>query len=162
MATIRKSGWKIFLVGITMALTTGFLAYRFFSLALHGCKSGTVSILASSEPVVETLVSVFVFREPFDRVRLSAPRRTVEHDRRGDRNTEPSVALSVERDVHDVLVEKTLDSRASGKAERGFRLRSSGKCKRVAVFGGQRQSGGAEQFLEGRTRHPRKQFGETA
>lgn len=59
------SGWKIFLVGITMALTTGFLAYRFFSLALHGCKSGTVSILASSEPVVETLVSVFVFREPF-------------------------------------------------------------------------------------------------
>ena len=59
------SGWKIFLVGIAMALTTGFLAYRFFSLALHGCKSGTVSILASSEPVVETLVSVFVFREPF-------------------------------------------------------------------------------------------------
>ena len=59
------SGWKLFLVGITMALTTGFLAYRFFSLALHGCKSGTVSILASSEPVVETLVSVFVFREPF-------------------------------------------------------------------------------------------------
>ena len=56
------SGWKIFLVGIAMAVTTGFLAYRFFSLALHGCKSGTVSILASSEPVVETLVSVFVFR----------------------------------------------------------------------------------------------------
>ena len=59
------SGWKIFLVGIAMAVTTGFLAYRFFSLALHGCKSGTVSILASSEPVVETLVSVFVFHEPF-------------------------------------------------------------------------------------------------
>ena len=59
------SGWKIFLICIAMALTTGFLAYRFFSLALHGCKSGTVSILASSEPVVETLVSVFVFREPF-------------------------------------------------------------------------------------------------
>ena len=38
------SGWKIFLVGITMALTTGFLAYRFFSLALlqerHGVHSG--------------------------------------------------------------------------------------------------------------------------
>ena len=59
------SGWKIFLICIAMALTTGFLAYRFFSLALHGCKSGTVSILASSEPVMETLVSVFVFREPF-------------------------------------------------------------------------------------------------
>lgn len=59
------SGWKIFLLCIAMALTTGFLAYRFFSLALHGCKSGTVSILASSEPVVETLVSVFVFREAF-------------------------------------------------------------------------------------------------
>ncbi len=59
------SDWKIFLICIAMALTTGFLAYRFFSLALHGCKSGTVSILASSEPVMETLVSVFVFREPF-------------------------------------------------------------------------------------------------
>ena len=59
------SGWKTFLICIAMALTTGFLAYRFFSLALHGCKCGTVSILASSEPVMETLVSVFVFREPF-------------------------------------------------------------------------------------------------
>ena len=59
------SGWKTFLLCIAMALTTGFLAYRFFSLALHGCRSGTVSILASSEPVMETLVSVFVFREPF-------------------------------------------------------------------------------------------------
>lgn len=59
------SGGKIFLVCIVSAVTTGFLAYRFFSLALHGCKSGTVSILASSEPIVETLVSVFVFREPF-------------------------------------------------------------------------------------------------
>ena len=63
--SVLFSGWKIFLICIAMALTTGFLAYRFFSLALHGCKSGTVSILASSEPVMETLVSVFVFREPF-------------------------------------------------------------------------------------------------
>ena len=59
------SGWRVFLLCVAMALTTGFLAYRFFSLALHGCKSGTVSILASSEPVMETIVSVFVFHESF-------------------------------------------------------------------------------------------------
>ena len=59
------SGVKSFLVCAAMAVTTGFLSYRFFSLALGGMESGKVSILASSEPVTETLVSILVFKEPF-------------------------------------------------------------------------------------------------
>ncbi len=50
---------------LAAGLVTSFLSYLFFSYALSGCESGKVSILASTEPVVESLMSIFVFHEPF-------------------------------------------------------------------------------------------------
>ena len=44
---------------------TAFAAYLFFSYALSGCESGKVSILASTEPVMATLLSIVIFHEPF-------------------------------------------------------------------------------------------------
>lgn len=54
-----------FMICLGAGLVTSFLSYLFFSYALSGCESGKVSILASTEPVVASLLSVFVFHEPF-------------------------------------------------------------------------------------------------
>lgn len=59
------SGWKIFLVGITMALTTAFWPTGSSRWRCTAARAARCPFWASSEPVVETLVSVFVFREPF-------------------------------------------------------------------------------------------------
>ena len=46
-----------------MAVVTGFLAYVLYSLGLEHMESSKASIIASIEPVVGTLLGVFVFRE---------------------------------------------------------------------------------------------------
>lgn len=47
-----------------MGITTGFLAYVFYGLGLERMEGSRASILASVEPVVATLFSVLLFREP--------------------------------------------------------------------------------------------------
>lgn len=63
-STMFASGSN-FLYCFLNAIVTAFLSYIFFSYALAHEESGKVSILASSEPVMASLISVIVFREPF-------------------------------------------------------------------------------------------------
>ena len=62
---VMFSGAKSFAMSAACGIVTCFLAYLFFSYALRHCESGKVSIFASTEPVVATLISILVFREPF-------------------------------------------------------------------------------------------------
>lgn len=48
---------------LAFGVTTGFLAYLFYSLGLERMESGRASILASFEPLVATLVGVIAFKE---------------------------------------------------------------------------------------------------
>ncbi len=50
--------------GAGMGLATAFAPYLLYSFGLSRLESGKTSILASSEPVVASLISVLVFREP--------------------------------------------------------------------------------------------------
>ena len=45
-------------------MVTAFAPYVLYSLGLEAMESSCASILASIEPVVAALISVFVFREP--------------------------------------------------------------------------------------------------
>lgn len=54
-----------FLLCVVWGIFTGFLPYLFFSHALSHCESGVVSVLASTEPVAASLISVVLFHEPF-------------------------------------------------------------------------------------------------
>ena len=58
-------GWALFLGVVTFAA-----AYAFYTLGLAGLENGPASIIATWELVVATLVSIFIFSEPFGIVNL--------------------------------------------------------------------------------------------
>ena len=60
-SVVAGDGMGVWVVG--MGVVTAFLPYVLYSLGLEHMESSQASILASIEPVVGTLVSVFVFHE---------------------------------------------------------------------------------------------------
>ncbi|MBR2522354.1 MAG: EamA family transporter [Coriobacteriales bacterium] len=58
-------GWELF-----MGIITCSAAYAFYTLGLAGLENGPASIIATWELVVATLVSIFIFTEPFGVVNL--------------------------------------------------------------------------------------------
>ena len=63
--SIATASLPNFAICAATGLVTSFLSYLFFSIALGGCDSGKVAIFASTEPVVASLISVFLFNEHF-------------------------------------------------------------------------------------------------
>ena len=63
IAQALSSDASVPVYALLMGLLTGFLAYIFYTKGLEGVESGRASIITNIEPVVETLVGVFVFKE---------------------------------------------------------------------------------------------------
>ncbi len=52
------------LLSVTMGVITCFLPYLLYTMGLSGLETGRAAIMASVEPVVATLVGVFIFSQP--------------------------------------------------------------------------------------------------
>lgn len=57
------SAWGNFGLCVAAGLITCYLPYLLYTYGLTGLETGKASILASVEPVVATLVGIFVFHE---------------------------------------------------------------------------------------------------
>lgn len=55
--------WKGFGLCTALGIVTCYLPYLLYTYGLTGLETGKASILASFEPVVATLVGIFVFHE---------------------------------------------------------------------------------------------------
>lgn len=57
------SSWQLLLKTVFLVLIVTLLPYLSYTRGLQGMENGTASVLASVEPVVATLVGIFVYRE---------------------------------------------------------------------------------------------------
>lgn len=62
-AAVMFASWQSALLCAAMALFTCYLAYMLYVYGLSGMEPGRASIMATIEPVVATLVGVFIFSE---------------------------------------------------------------------------------------------------
>ncbi|MBR4078897.1 MAG: DMT family transporter, partial [Christensenellaceae bacterium] len=60
---IAEFSAKDALVAVLMGIVVTVLPYVFYTIGLSGIESGSAAIMASVEPVVATVVSIFIFKE---------------------------------------------------------------------------------------------------